>query len=53
MVRCLRTTCRQFLPETCLTRPLRRILVHMIQETARHNGHADFMREFTDGQTGE
>jgi uncharacterized damage-inducible protein DinB len=38
-----------------LRRPhsLRRILVHMIEETARHNGHADFMREMTDGQTGE
>jgi hypothetical protein len=37
------------------TRPhsLRRILIHMIEETARHNGHADFMREVTDGQTGE
>lgn len=32
---------------------LRRILVHMIEETARHNGHADIMRELTDGQTGE
>ena len=32
---------------------LRRILVHMIEETARHVGHADLMREFTDGQTGE
>jgi uncharacterized damage-inducible protein DinB len=32
---------------------LRRIIVHMIEETARHCGHADLMREFTDGQTGE
>ena len=32
---------------------LRRILVHMIEETARHNGHADLMREYTDGHTGE
>jgi uncharacterized damage-inducible protein DinB len=32
---------------------LRRILIHMIEETARHNGHADIMRELTDGQTGE
>ena len=31
---------------------LRRILIHMIEETARHNGHADLMREYTDGQTG-
>jgi uncharacterized damage-inducible protein DinB len=32
---------------------LRWILVHMIEETARHNGHADLMREAIDGQTGE
>ncbi len=32
---------------------LRWILVHMIEETARHNGHADFLRETIDGQTGE
>jgi uncharacterized damage-inducible protein DinB len=32
---------------------LRRILIHMIEETARHNGHADLLREQTDGQTGE
>jgi len=32
---------------------LRWILVHMIEETARHNGHADVIRELLDGQTGE
>ena len=32
---------------------LRWVLVHMIEETARHCGHADLMREYTDGQTGE
>jgi uncharacterized damage-inducible protein DinB len=32
---------------------LRRILIHMIEEVARHNGHADIMREMADGQTGE
>jgi uncharacterized damage-inducible protein DinB len=32
---------------------LRWILIHMIEETARHVGHADLMREVTDGQTGE
>jgi hypothetical protein len=32
---------------------LRWILIHMIEETARHNGHADLMRETIDGQTGE
>ncbi len=32
---------------------LRRILVHMIEEYARHNGHADLLRESVDGVTGE
>ncbi len=31
---------------------LRAILLHMIQETARHNGHADTIREQIDGTTG-
>ncbi len=32
---------------------LRFIVVHMIAETARHNGHADLIRESIDGQTGQ
>jgi uncharacterized damage-inducible protein DinB len=32
---------------------LRWILCHMIEEYARHNGHADLIRESLDGQTGE
>jgi len=32
---------------------LRWILVHMIEEYARHNGHADLLGEAIDGQTGE
>lgn len=32
---------------------MRTILIHMVEETARHNGHADLMREMTDGATGE
>jgi uncharacterized damage-inducible protein DinB len=32
---------------------LRWILVRMIEEYARHNGHADLLRESVDGQTGE
>ncbi|MEL7974874.1 DUF664 domain-containing protein [Isoptericola sp. F-RaC21] len=32
---------------------LRWILVHMIEEYARHNGHADLLREAVDGATGE
>ncbi len=31
---------------------LRWILLHMTKETARHAGHVDILREFTDGQTG-
>jgi uncharacterized damage-inducible protein DinB len=32
---------------------LRYVLTHMIEEYARHNGHADFLRERIDGATGE
>ncbi len=32
---------------------LRWIYVHMIEEYARHNGHADLIRERVDGTTGE
>jgi uncharacterized damage-inducible protein DinB len=32
---------------------LRWILSHMIEEYARHNGHADLIRESVDGQRGE
>jgi uncharacterized damage-inducible protein DinB len=32
---------------------LRWILLHMIEEYARHNGHADLIRESVDGLTGE
>lgn len=32
---------------------LRWILCHMIEEYARHNGHADLLREAVDGSTGE
>lgn len=32
---------------------LRYILIHMIEETARHAGHADILREQIDGSTGE
>jgi uncharacterized damage-inducible protein DinB len=31
---------------------LRSIYLHMIQEYARHNGHADFIRELEDGVVG-
>jgi hypothetical protein len=32
---------------------VRWVVCHMIEEYARHNGHADLLREFVDGQTGE
>jgi uncharacterized damage-inducible protein DinB len=31
---------------------LRRVMVHLVQEYARHNGHADLIREGIDGTTG-
>ncbi|MGH9184200.1 MAG: DUF664 domain-containing protein, partial [Acidimicrobiales bacterium] len=31
---------------------LRWVVVHMIEETARHAGHADILRELADGATG-
>ncbi|MFJ3586344.1 DinB family protein [Streptomyces sp. NPDC090127] len=31
---------------------LRWILLHLIEETARHNGHLDILRELLDGRTG-
>jgi hypothetical protein len=32
---------------------LRFVLIHLINETARHAGHADATRELLDGTTGE
>lgn len=32
---------------------LRWILIHMVEEVARHNGHLDAIRELIDGTTGE
>jgi uncharacterized damage-inducible protein DinB len=32
---------------------VRWVLTHMIEEYARHNGHADFLREAIDGATGD
>lgn len=32
---------------------LRWILLHLVEETARHAGHADLLREAVDGRTGE
>ncbi|MEA2003243.1 MAG: DinB family protein [Actinomycetota bacterium] len=35
------------------SRSLRWVLTHMIDETARHAGHADILRELIDGTTGD
>jgi Protein of unknown function (DUF664) len=32
---------------------LREVLVHMIEEYARHAGHADLLRERIDGRVGQ
>jgi hypothetical protein len=32
---------------------LRWVLLHLIEETARHAGHADILREVVDGTVGE
>jgi Protein of unknown function (DUF664) len=32
---------------------LRWALIHMLEDTARHAGHADILRELTDGTTGD
>jgi hypothetical protein len=31
---------------------LRAVYLHLIQEYARHNGHADLLRQRIDGETG-
>ncbi|WNV73727.1 DinB family protein [Geodermatophilus sp. DSM 44513] len=49
------------LPPDTVDRPWRRddecslrwILLHLVEEYARHNGHADLLREAIDGATGE
>jgi hypothetical protein len=35
------------------TASVRDILVHMVEEYARHLGHADLLRERIDGRTGQ
>ncbi len=39
-------------PTTPEPQSLRWLLVHMVEETARHAGHADILREQIDGQVG-
>jgi uncharacterized damage-inducible protein DinB len=40
-------------PEGAETTTVRDVLVHMIEEYARHCGHADLLRECIDGRTGQ
>jgi uncharacterized damage-inducible protein DinB len=40
-------------PHTETPVSLRWLLVHLIEEYARHNGHADLIRESIDGRTGD
>lgn len=40
-------------PEDDETTTVRDVLVHMIEEYARHCGHADLLRECIDGRTGQ
>jgi Protein of unknown function (DUF664) len=42
--------CRQAPGETPVN--LRWVLMHLLEETARHAGHADILRELIDGSTG-
>jgi hypothetical protein len=43
----------EFATERRLRISVRWVYLHMIEEYARHNGHADLLRERIDGQTGE
>lgn len=40
-------------PRTGETLSVRWLLAHLIEEYARHNGHADLLREMIDGSVGE
>jgi hypothetical protein len=42
-----------FVRQNGQTHDLRWIYLHMIEEYARHNGHADLIRELIDGVTGD
>jgi uncharacterized damage-inducible protein DinB len=43
-------TCRDVGDEAPVN--LRWVLMHLLEETARHGGHADILREMIDGETG-
>ncbi len=40
-------------PDSSQPISVRAAMLHMIEETARHLGHLDILRELTDGVTGE
>jgi uncharacterized damage-inducible protein DinB len=42
-----------FTRQNGVTQDLRWIYLHLIEEYARHNGHADLLRELIDGTTGD
>ncbi|MFI0990690.1 DinB family protein [Streptomyces exfoliatus] len=44
--------CARAAGRAAVVRSMRWVLVHMIEETARHAGHADILREQADGSTG-
>jgi hypothetical protein len=46
----LEETCRELGGEAPVN--LRWVLMHLLEETARHAGHADILRELADGQVG-
>lgn len=48
------TTLDEFCSDTGTESPvtLRWVLGHLLEETARHAGHADILRELIDGETG-
>jgi hypothetical protein len=43
----------EFTDQRGITYTLRWVYLHMLEEYARHNGHADLLRERIDGATGE
>jgi len=47
---CLDELCRR--PDADPPVSLRWVLMHLLEETARHAGHADILRELIDGRTG-
>ncbi|MEV0764394.1 DinB family protein [Nocardia sp. NPDC050435] len=49
----LEATFRHPYPERTELYSLRWVYLHMLEEYARHNGHADLLREAIDGKTGE